>query len=165
MYVVALHQPMTYATHFAPYEKGKLWLGSAFTAIADEEQWGNVSAVNVNTGKIAWQKKTDGPMIGGALATAGGLVFAGEGNGLFKAYDAESGEVLWQFQAGAGVNSAAMSFEQDGEQFIAVAAGGNFQLNYPLGDTVIVFGLPKAVKPAQPEAPPSSVPRPAGEGQ
>ncbi len=150
MYVVALHQPMTYATHFAPYEKGKLWLGSAFTAIASEEQWGNVSAVDVTTGKITWQKKTEGPMIGGALATAGGLVFAGEGNGLFKAYDAQTGAVLWQFQAGAGANSAPMSFEQDGEQFVAVAAGGNAQLNYRLGDSVIVFGLPKAVKPMQP---------------
>jgi PQQ-dependent dehydrogenase (methanol/ethanol family) len=165
MYVVALHQPMTYATHFAPYQKGKLWLGSAFTAIAGEEQWGNVSAIDVTTGKITWQKKTEGPMIGGAMATAGGLVFAGEGNGLFKAYDAATGEVLWQYQAGAGVNSAAMSFEQDGEQFVAVAAGGNAQLNYRLGDTVLVFGLPKAVKPAQPESPSASAPAPAGEGQ
>jgi hypothetical protein len=92
-------------------------------------------------------------------------VFAGEGNGLFKAYDAATGDVLWQFQAGAGVNSAPMSFEQDGEQFIVVAAGGNFQLNYPLGDTVLVFGLPRAVKPAQPPDAPTSAARPAGEGQ
>jgi PQQ-dependent dehydrogenase (methanol/ethanol family) len=165
MYVVALHQPMTYSNQFAPYEKGKLWLGGAFTAIPDEEQWGNVSAIDVATGRITWQKQTEGPMIGGAMATAGGLVFTGEGNGLFKAYDAETGEVLWQFQAGAGVNSAPMSFEQDGEQFIAVAAGGNFQLNYPLGDTVLVFGLPRAVKPAQPADAPRSAARPAGEGQ
>jgi alcohol dehydrogenase (cytochrome c) len=164
-YTVALHQPMNYAVVSAPYEKGKLWLGGAFTAIEGEDQWGNVSAIDVNTGQIAWQKQTEGPMIGGALATAGGLVFAGEGNGNFNAYDAKTGELLWQYQAGAGVNAAAMSFEQDGEQFIAVAAGGNFQLNYPLGDTVLVFGLPKAVKPAQPPAPPTTGARPAGESQ
>ena len=80
-------------------------------------------AVNVDTGKITWQSKTEQPMMGGALATAGNLVFAGEANGLFKAYDATTGKALWQFQGGAGVNSAPMSFEVDGKQHIAVAAG------------------------------------------
>ena len=88
--------------------------------------------------------ETDQPMIGGATATAGGLMFTGEGNGWFKAYDARTGAVLWKFYCGAGVNAAPSVFEVDGEQFVAVAAGGNFQLNYPLGDAVFVFGLPKA---------------------
>jgi len=52
--------------------------------------------------------------------------------------------VLWQFYCGAGVNSAPSVFSVNGEEFIAVAAGGNFQLHYPLGDAVFVFGLPKA---------------------
>ena len=80
-------------------------------------------------------------MVGGALATAGNLVFAGEANGLFKAYDATTGEVLWQFQAGAGVNAAPMSFEVDGKQHIAVAAGGNHQINAKRGDALLVFTL------------------------
>ena len=80
-------------------------------------------------------------MIGGALTTAGNLVFAGEGNGNFNAYNATTGEKLWSFQAGAGVNSAPMSFTLDGKQYIAVAAGGNFQLNYKLGDALLVFAL------------------------
>jgi len=42
------------------------------------------------------------------------------------------------------VNAAPAVFELDGEQFIAVAAGGNFQISYPLGNSVFVFGLPKA---------------------
>ncbi len=142
VYAVNLHQPMHYITRSVPYEKGKLWLGSAFVAIAGEEQWGNVTAVNVDTGEIAWQYKTEQPMIGGVLATAGGLVFTGEGNGLFEAFDAASGKVLWQFQCGAGVNAAPISYEVDGKQYIAVAAGGNFQLNYRRGDTLFVFGLP-----------------------
>ncbi|MGH7539057.1 MAG: pyrroloquinoline quinone-dependent dehydrogenase [Gemmatimonadales bacterium] len=143
-YTVGLHQPMHYKTHYAPWERGRLWLGSAFVAIAGEAQWGNVSAINLQTGKIAWQVKTEQPMIGGATATAGGLVFTGEGNGWFKAYDAKTGAVLWQFQCGAGVNAAPSVFSVDGEQFVAVAAGGNFQLGFPLGDAVFVFGLPKA---------------------
>lgn len=142
-YSVALHQPMNYKTHYAPKETGRLWLGSAFVAIPGEEQWGYVSAINLKTGKIAWQVKTEQPMIGGATATAGGLMFTGEGNGWFKAYDARTGGVLWSFYCGAGVNAAPSVFEVDGEQFVAVAAGGNFQLGYPLGDAVFVFGLPK----------------------
>jgi alcohol dehydrogenase (cytochrome c) len=142
-FVAGLHQPMNYITHTAPYEKGKLWLGSAFVAIPGEEQYGLYSAVDLKTGKIAWQNKVPQPMMGGALATAGGLTFTGEGNGNFNAYDSKSGKLLWQFNGGAGCNSAPMTFTHGGEQFIAVACGGNFQLSYPLGDAVFVFGLPK----------------------
>ena len=143
-YTVGLHQPMHYKTHYAPWERGRLWLGSAFVAIPGEAQWGNVTAIDLATGKKVWQVKTDQPMMGGATATAGGLVFTGEGNGWFRAYDAKTGAVLWQFNCGAGVNAAPSVFSMDGEQFIVVAAGGNFQLNFPLGDAVFVFGLPKA---------------------
>ena len=71
----------------SPYPNGKLWLGGAFKAIPSEKQSGNITAVNYNTGKIKWQVKTPEPMIGGILATAGGLVFTGEGNGKFAAYN------------------------------------------------------------------------------
>ena len=142
-YTAGLHQPMHYKTHYAPWERGRLWLGSAFVAIPGEAQWGNVTAIDLATGKKVWQVKTDQPMMGGATATAGGLVFTGEGNGWFKAYDAKTGAVLWQFYCGAGVNAAPSVFSMDGEEFIVVAAGGNFQLNFPLGDAVFVFGLPK----------------------
>jgi alcohol dehydrogenase (cytochrome c) len=142
-FVAGLHQPMNYITHTAPYEKGRLWLGSAFVAIPGEEQWGLYSAVNLATGKIAWQNKVPQPMMGGSLATAGGLAFTGEGNGNFNAYESRTGKLLWQFNAGAGCNAAPMTFTHGGEQFIAVACGGNFQLSYPLGDAVIVFGFPK----------------------
>jgi PQQ-dependent dehydrogenase (methanol/ethanol family) len=143
-YTVGLHQPMFYKTHYAPWEAGRLWLGSAFVAVPGEAQWGNVSAIDLSTGKIAWQVKTEQPMMGGITSTAGGLVFTGEGNGWFKAYDAKTGGVLWQFYCGAGVNSAPSVFAVNGEEFIAVAAGGNLQLHYPVGDAVFVFGLPKA---------------------
>jgi PQQ-dependent dehydrogenase (methanol/ethanol family) len=140
-YAVNLHQPMTYRVQSTPYPEGKLWLGGAFKVIPTEAQWGNVTAVDYNTGKIRWQVKTEQPMIGGALATAGGLVFAGEGNGLFKAYDAETGSVLWSFQAGAGVNAPPASYTVDGQQYVVVAAGGNTQLNYKRGNNIIAFTL------------------------
>ncbi len=144
-YVAALHQPMWYRTNYAPWDKGRLWLGSAFVAIPGEEQYGLFSAVNLSTGKIAWQVKVPQPMMGGALSTAGGLTFTGEGNGNFNAYDSKTGKMLWTFNAGAGCNSAPMSFKYKGQQMIGVACGGNYQLNYPLGNTIVLFGLPKTV--------------------
>ena len=141
VYAINLHQPMTYHVESTPYPGGKLWLGGAFKVIADEEQWGNVTAVDYNTGKIRWKAKTQQPMIGGILATAGGLAFAGEGNGLFKAYDSATGNVLWQFQAGAGVNAPPSSYTVNGKQYIVVGAGGNVQLNYKRGNNIIAFTL------------------------
>ena len=119
----------------------KLWLGGAFKVIPSEEQWGNVAAVEYNTGKIRWKVKTPQPMIGGIIATAGGLLFTGEGNGQFKAYDAATGSILWNFQAGAGVNAPPSSYTVDGQQYIVVAAGGNTQLNYKRGNNIIAFTL------------------------
>ena len=140
-YAVNLHQPMTYQVEGSAYPGGKLWLGGAFKNVVGEEQSGNVTAVNIDTGKIAWQAKTEQPMIGGALATAGNLVFAGEGNGWFKAYDAMNGKMLWKYQCGAGVNAPAVSYTVNGKQYIAVAAGGNTQLDFKRGNSVFVFAL------------------------
>jgi PQQ-dependent dehydrogenase (methanol/ethanol family) len=140
-YAVNLHQPMTYRVDETPtpYPGGKLWLGGAFTVIPGEESWGNVTAVDYNTGKIKWQKKTPLPMMGGALATAGGLVFTGEGDGWFRAYDAESGEVLWSFFAGAGVNAPPAAYNVDGKEYIVVGAGGNTQIDFKRGNNIIAF--------------------------
>jgi alcohol dehydrogenase (cytochrome c) len=140
-YAINLHQPMTYHVENSAYPQGKLWLGGAFKVIPAEEQWGNVTAVDYNTGKIRWQVKTPQPMIGGILATAGGLVFTGEGNGQFKAYDAETGAALWKFQAGAGVNAPPSSYTVDGKQYIVVGAGGNVQLDYKRGNNIIAFTI------------------------
>jgi alcohol dehydrogenase (cytochrome c) len=138
-YAINLHQPMTYHVESSNYPAGKLWLGGAFKVIPTEEQWGNVTAVDYNTGKIRWQVKTAQPMIGGILATAGGLVFTGEANGLFKAYDAETGSTLWKFQAGAGVNAPPSSYTVDGKQYVVVGAGGNTQIDYKRGNSIIAF--------------------------
>ena len=138
-YAINLHQPMTYHVESTPYPGGKLWLGGAFKIIASEEQWGNIAAVDYNTGAIRWKVKTQQPMIGGILATAGGLVFAGQGNGTFAAYDAANGTELWSFQAGAGVNAPPSSYTVNGKQYIVVAAGGNAQLNFKRGNNIIAF--------------------------
>jgi len=138
-YAVNLHQPMTYHVENSPYPGGKLWLGGAFKVIPGSEQFGNVTAVDYNTGKIKWQKKTPLPMMGGVLATAGGLVYTGEGDGWFRAYDAENGDVLWSFFAGAGVNAPPAAYSVDGKEYIVVGAGGNTQIDFKRGNNIIAF--------------------------
>jgi PQQ-dependent dehydrogenase (methanol/ethanol family) len=141
-YAANLLQPMTYHVEPSKYPGGKLWLGGAFKTIPSEKQSGRLSAVNIDTGKVAWKFETDEPLIGGVLATAGGLVFNGEANGLFRAFDAKNGKKLWEYQTGAGVNAPAVSYAVGGKQYIAVASGGNNQIDAKRGNSVVVFALP-----------------------
>ena len=141
-YAANLHQPMTYRYEEVQYPGGKLWLGGSFDVIPSEEQWGRLVAVNIDTGKVAWGAKTPQPLIGGVLATAGNLVFNGEANGWFKAFDAANGKELWKYNCGAGVNAPAVSYMVGGKQYVAVAAGGNNQINAKRGNSVFVFALP-----------------------
>ena len=141
-YALNLHQPMTYHVEPSKYPGGKLWLGGAFKAIEGEKQWGRVAAVNVDTGKMAWKFDTEQPLIGGALATAGNLVFYGEGNGLFRALHAQTGKLLWEFNCGAGANAMPVSYTVKGRQYVAMGCGGNTQLEFKRGNTMVVFALP-----------------------
>jgi alcohol dehydrogenase (cytochrome c) len=142
VYAANLHQPMTYHVEEAKYPGGKLWLGGAFKVIPTEKQWGRLAAVDVDTGKMVWKVDTEQPLMGGVLATAGDLVFNGEGNGYFRAFDAKNGKKLWEFQCGAGVNAPAVTYMVKGKQYVAVAAGGNTQLDFKRGNSVFVFALP-----------------------
>jgi len=140
-YALNIHRPTTYHVASTPYPGGKMWMGGHWEAVPGEEMSGNLTAVDYNTGKIKWQVKASLPMVGGALATAGGLLFAGESDGWFKAYDAATGAVLWSFFAGAGVNAPPVSYAVDGRQYIAVAAGGNTNLQFKRGNDIIAFAL------------------------
>ena len=142
-YAMNLHQPMTYHVEAAKYPGGKLWLGGAFKVIEGEKQWGRLAAVNVDTGKMAWKFDTEQPLIGGAIATAGDLVFYGEGNGLFRALHAKTGKLLWEYNCGAGANAMPVSYTVKQRQYIAMGCGGNTQLDFKRGNTMVVFALPK----------------------
>jgi len=140
-YALNIHSPKIYRVETTPYPGGKVWLGGQISAMPGEEVSGNITAVDYNTGKIRWQVKTTLPMVGGALATAGGLVFAGEGSGWFKAYDAADGRVVWSFYGGAGINAPPASYSVDGKQYIVVAAGGNTIHGFKSGNDIIAFTL------------------------
>jgi PQQ-dependent dehydrogenase (methanol/ethanol family) len=143
LYIMAMDQLMRFTTKPAPSAPGLIRLGSAFTNVAPGGiQDGPFVALDVETGKVAWQYKAPQPLIGGVLATAGNLVFMGEGNGWFDAFNAKSGDLLWRYNLGAGVNAPPVTYQVNGTQYLAVAAGGNFQLTFPYGDTVAIFKLP-----------------------
>ncbi|MBB6247912.1 PQQ-binding-like beta-propeller repeat protein [Rhodanobacter sp. A1T4] len=145
VYILGMNQLMTFTTGDDPgFQPGSMRLGSSFTNVPkDPIQNGTFTAINVDTGNIAWQYHAAQPLIGGALATAGNLVFMGEGDGYFDAFDATSGKKLWRFNLGAGVNAPPISYSVDGVQYIAVGAGGNFQMGFAYGDTIAIFKLPK----------------------
>jgi len=143
VYISGVHRPSRYVSRKLIPEEGRPWESYTFIKTTGEPDWGTFTAMHTSTGKILWQKKMEHPMVGGALATAGGLVFTGEGNGFFDAFDARTGELLWRFQCGAGVNAPPISYEVEGTQYIAVAVGGNSIFGYPLGDDILVFALPR----------------------
>jgi alcohol dehydrogenase (cytochrome c) len=125
---------------------------------------GTLSAVDSRTNKIVWQKKMP-YSIGqgsGALATASGLVFHGEPSGNFQAYDAKNGALLWQWQTGAGADAPAITYEIDGEQYVAIASGGvAIQTTSANGDMIWGFSLAGSpggrLQPFEPPKPPVSV--------
>jgi glucose dehydrogenase len=123
-------------------QPGMMHTGSVFTNTQKPKvQTGTFTAIDVNTGRIAWQHTTPNPMVGGALTTAGGLVFTGEASGAFDAFDAKTGAQLWSYAFVGGVNAPAISYAVNGTQYVAVAAGGSFQFNYQRGDAVGIFRL------------------------
>ena len=141
VYVVALHQPMWFQLEHLPLQRGLPWYGGVSGRVEPSQEFGTISAVDPASGRIVWRVRTERPMVGGVLATAGGLIFTGEGDGWFRAYDATTGARLWQYRCEAGVNAPPITFELDGEQMIAVAVGGNTQQGFRLGDRIQVFAL------------------------
>ena len=142
-YVAAMHMPVRYRMEEIPATADKSAV-TYYTMEPDKtaKNWGTLSAIDLkNGGKIAWQQKTSEPLIGGVLATAGGLVFTGEGGGDFSAFDAKKGDKLWSFNCGAGVNAPPITYAVDGKQYVAVAAGGSQIWGFRQGGAVVVFGL------------------------
>jgi quinohemoprotein ethanol dehydrogenase len=120
---------------------------------------GTLTAVDSRTNRIAWQHVMP-YSIGqgsGSLTTAGGLLLHGEPDGNFQAYDAKTGELLWHWQTGAGADAPAITYEIDGEQYVAIAAGGQaIQTSSANGDMIWAFSLNgnPAQQVAQAAAPP-----------
>jgi quinoprotein glucose dehydrogenase len=114
--------------------------------------WGQMVAVNLNSGEIEWRQTTgedeDGVQgltnFGPPLVTAGGLLFhGGTVDQKLYAYDSENGEVLASFDLPAGLHAGPATYEVDGRQFLVVAPGGHASLGSKQGDAIIAYALPE----------------------
>jgi alcohol dehydrogenase (cytochrome c) len=143
VYVAGVHMPTLYTVKESPAEDGQPAQHYTTATMTDEPRWGTLSAIDTRTGKIVWQKKTEKPLIGGVVATKGGLVFVGEGSGRVDAFDMKTGDLLWQFTTEAGVNAPPISYEIDGTQYVAIASGGTPMFGNKPGDELLVFALPR----------------------
>ncbi|WP_426323885.1 PQQ-dependent methanol/ethanol family dehydrogenase [Pseudoduganella sp. R-43] len=106
------------------YKKGGAYLGAGFTIKPLFDDYiGALRAIDPKTGKIKWEVKNNAPLWGGAMATAGGLVFYGTPEGYLKALDAQTGKELWKFQTGSGVVAPPITWQDGGTQYVAVVSG------------------------------------------
>jgi alcohol dehydrogenase (cytochrome c) len=123
----------------------------AGVAVDLEDMAGSISAFDPRTGAERWRWSNDIPMCSSLLTTGGGLVFGGEPTGEFNALDAESGDLLYQFQCGSGHHSSPCSYSIDGRQYIAVPTGWGAwtegflpgMLGARQGSALFVFALPE----------------------
>jgi alcohol dehydrogenase (cytochrome c) len=106
-----------------PYRAGYDFIGSVYVPKPDERPAGTIEAIDPFTGQRKWQFKYFSSPNGGALSTAGGLVFAGDSDGNFIALDARTGKDLWHIQLGAAIYSAAVTYLLDGRQYVVIPAG------------------------------------------
>ena len=106
------------------YKKGAAYLGAGFTIKPlFEDHIGALKAIDPITGAIKWVAKNNAPLWSGVMTTAGGLVFYGTPEGKLVALDDETGEELWSFQTGSGVVGQPITWDMNGEQYVAVASG------------------------------------------
>ncbi|WP_096270289.1 PQQ-dependent dehydrogenase, methanol/ethanol family [Paucisalibacillus globulus] len=123
------------------YKEGQNWIGSVMQPIQNAPNRGTVTAIDVKTNKIVWQKQWDDLAYSGVLTTSGDLVFVGHNDGRIIAYDATNGEQLWEFMTDAGANAPPMTYEVDGKQYISIFSGGNSLAGTQHGDKIYTFSL------------------------
>lgn len=114
-------------------------------SVPGTKSYGLLVAIDGRTDKIAWQKRLPNPIAfgGGTTTTGGGLVFHGESDGRFQAYDAKGGDLLWEFQTGSNIAAPSVVYEAAGKEYVAVPAGGH----------VWTFGLDGKLAAAPPPPP------------
>ena len=111
------------------------------------DQVGTVQAISAETGAVSWIHEQRAATMSLA-ATGGGLVFGGDVNGRFRAFDDETGEVLWEINLGSSVSGFPISYAVDGRQYVAVSTGTprfidlTPELNPSQGNNLFVFALP-----------------------
>jgi len=164
LYVPGTIRTSAFARYGDTYKLGLRYVGGTQAAPIGSPMSGTFTAIGGNTNKIAWQNKTPYRIGqgGGSTTTAGGLVFRGDPDGNFLAINAKTGEELWRFQTGFGADAPPAVYEIDGEEYVAIATGGNQSQLSANGDAVWVFSLKGQLGPLWPPPVPQSLAGPAG---
>src|SRR4051794_4313928 len=124
-YVPTNHVCMDYEPYKVSYTAGQAYVGAAVAMYPPkgETNMGNFIAWDGKTGKIVWSDKEQFSAWGGALATAGNLVFYGTLEGYLKAVDAKTGKELYKFKTPSGIIGNVTTYENGGKQYVAVLSG------------------------------------------
>ncbi len=158
-YVPTMHTCMTIKGGAVSYKAGLPFLGESFKVMRDPafpNSWGDVQAIDLNTGKQAWHFDSKLPWNDGMLATAGGLVFSGSADGYLYGFDAKTGDVKWKSpQMSSGIIGVPSTWKVGNKQYVGIWAGwggatpiwgGDMAAdpgvkNIPLGGHFYVFSL------------------------
>jgi glucose dehydrogenase/plastocyanin len=149
--------PNTQLLYFGAGLINSAWTNTGKYRPIGEYRAGRIVAMDPSTNRIAWQRRTEWSLSAGngMLTTAGDVMFIGQPDGYLVGYDIHNGRELWRFQTGAGVHTAPITYSVDGEQYVAVFAGGNsVPYSSPPGDNLWAFKLggtvPQAAVPTTP---------------
>ncbi|MCE3284466.1 MAG: enzyme repeat family protein [Steroidobacteraceae bacterium] len=145
-----------------PYGTRRDWLLSPLGAPCTAPPWSELVAVDLASGDVRWRVPLGSiekqlpirfewnlgtPSLGGPIVTAGGLVFiAGTMDGYLRAYDIDTGEMLWRHEMPAGTQATPMTYEVGGRQYVVLVTGHHLWFDSPAGDEVIAFALPRRGK-------------------
>jgi alcohol dehydrogenase (cytochrome c) len=127
------------------YKAGDVYWGADYQMFRLDKEIGYIKAFDIAKKQFAWQVSSPLPLFSGMLATKSGLVFTGDELGYFMALDGKTGEVLWKFQTGSGINASPITYELDGTQYVAILSGlggdPSFYYAEPKGGMLWVFAL------------------------
>ena len=143
----------------APFAMTRVVALSKLGLLCNKPPWGAMVAVDLKAGKILWRSAVGTtedkaplglafhwgtPLVNGVAITAGGLVFTGAMDAYLRAFDAKSGEELWQGRLPVPGIANPMTYLWKGEQYVAIAAGGHSEAGTSIGDSVVAFRLARA---------------------
>ncbi len=123
-----------------PEMEGDRYIGGEFGTVPHPVS-GILAAMDMRTNTIVWRQQWSELCYSGSTVTASGLLFIGRGDGRLTALDSSTGDLLWEFQTGAGLNAPVSIFEHEGEQYVVAYSAGSRFAGSPRGDSVWVFSL------------------------
>jgi len=122
-FVTAREGCMTYYAWKVDYVPGESFRGGAGVASTTDPTYGALRAIDPVTGERRWEFRYASPTSAGVTSTASGLVFAGDSEGNFMAFDGRTGQDLWHYQMGGPVFASANTYMLDGRQYVLIPAG------------------------------------------